>query len=141
MTSEIKRIEFPDRVEYRLNGKLHREDGPAIEFEDGSYEWYLNGLLHREDGPATQTNGSYEWWFEGLRHRMGGPAVEWACGIKEWAIKGLCHREDGPAVEHTDGTKEWWLKHEKITKEQLNVFRYHNFQKALINNRRSYKYF
>ncbi len=25
------------------NGKLHREDGPAIEEADGSKEWFLNG--------------------------------------------------------------------------------------------------
>ena len=25
-----------------LDGKLHREDGPAIEFPDGYKEWYLN---------------------------------------------------------------------------------------------------
>ena len=32
--------------EWWLNGKLHREDGPAIEWADGSKEWYLNGKLH-----------------------------------------------------------------------------------------------
>ncbi len=26
-----------------LNGKLHREDGPAIEWSDGTKEWWLNG--------------------------------------------------------------------------------------------------
>ena len=26
-----------------LNGKLHREDGPAIECADGNKFWYLNG--------------------------------------------------------------------------------------------------
>ena len=25
-----------------LNGKLHREDGPAIEYPNGSKEWFLN---------------------------------------------------------------------------------------------------
>jgi hypothetical protein len=32
-----------------LNGKLHREDGPAVEYENGNNHWYLNGKLHRED--------------------------------------------------------------------------------------------
>ena len=32
-----------------LNGKLHREDGPAIEGADGDKSWYLNGKLHREE--------------------------------------------------------------------------------------------
>lgn len=26
-----------------LNGKLHREDGPAIIWSDGLHEWWLNG--------------------------------------------------------------------------------------------------
>ena len=26
-----------------LNGKIHREDGPAVERADGSKFWYLNG--------------------------------------------------------------------------------------------------
>ena len=26
-----------------LNGKFHREDGPAIEFANGQKDWYLNG--------------------------------------------------------------------------------------------------
>ena len=37
------------------NGKLHREDGPAIvrHDADGSYaEYHRDGKLHREDGPA-----------------------------------------------------------------------------------------
>jgi hypothetical protein len=25
-----------------LNGKYHREDGPAVEYANGSKEWYLN---------------------------------------------------------------------------------------------------
>ena len=29
--------------EWYLNGKLHREDGPAIEWIDGCKSWYLNG--------------------------------------------------------------------------------------------------
>lgn len=26
-----------------LNGKLHRLDGPAVEFANGDKHWYLNG--------------------------------------------------------------------------------------------------
>ena len=28
---------------WNLNGKRHREDGPALELDDGSKYWYLNG--------------------------------------------------------------------------------------------------
>ena len=32
-----------------LNGELHREDGPAIEYADGSKSWYLNDILLTEE--------------------------------------------------------------------------------------------
>ena len=45
-----------------LHGKLHREDGPAVEWADGDKEWYLNGNRHREDGPAVEmANGTKHW--------------------------------------------------------------------------------
>ena len=47
-----------------LDGKFHREDGPAIVYEDGVKQWYLNGKLHREDGPAIEyPNGEKQWFF------------------------------------------------------------------------------
>jgi hypothetical protein len=47
-----------------LNGKLHRTDGPAIEYASGSKEWYLNDRLHRTDGPAIErADGSKEWFL------------------------------------------------------------------------------
>lgn len=45
--------------------------GPAaqkVECSDGSIEWRLNGKLHREDGPAVvRPDGTKEWWVEGHR--------------------------------------------------------------------------
>jgi hypothetical protein len=47
-----------------LNGKLHREDGPAIEDADGNKVWCLHGQLHREDGPAIENiNGTNLWYL------------------------------------------------------------------------------
>jgi hypothetical protein len=98
---------------------FHREDGPAIEFADGSKEWYLNGELHREDGPAIEfADGSKFWCLDGKRHREDGPAIEWANGTKEWYLNGKRHRKDGPAVEEADGTKFWYLDGESITEEE-----------------------
>lgn len=37
---------------YNKNKMLHREDGPAYIWADGTEVYYLNGKLHREDGPA-----------------------------------------------------------------------------------------
>ena len=46
------------------NGKLHREDGPAIERADGYKKWYKNGKLHREDGPAIEWAGRAKHWYQ-----------------------------------------------------------------------------
>jgi len=46
-----------------LDGRLHREDGPAIIYPDGSRVWYLNGHLHREDGPAIIWPSGSRWWY------------------------------------------------------------------------------
>ena len=76
---------YDDSKEWRLNGQLHREDGPAVEWDNGTNEWFLNDKLHREDGPAIEyANGSKEWWLNGNLHRIEGPAVEYANGSKEW---------------------------------------------------------
>lgn len=35
-------------------------------FENGSRGWYLDGKYHREDGPAVElSNGDKEWWLNG----------------------------------------------------------------------------
>ena len=52
-----------------LNGLLHREDGPAIEFADGYKAWYINGKFHRIDGPAIlSTEGYKAWYLEGIMY-------------------------------------------------------------------------
>jgi hypothetical protein len=93
----VTKIEVEGRVEY-LNekGELHREDGPACEYINGSKSWWINGKRHREDGPA----------------------IERSKGSKEWWLNGLCHREDGPAVVRSNGNKEWYLNGEYYTEQE-----------------------
>ncbi len=96
--------------EWRLNGKRHRVDGPAVERSDGEKVWWLNGKFHRIDGPAIEfSDGKKQWWLNGKRHRTDGPAYEDADGSKVWYRNGKLHREDGPAYERADGGKAWWL--------------------------------
>ena len=46
--------------------ELHRTDGPAVEWTDGTKFWYQNSLLHRTDGPAVEWNDdSMEWYING----------------------------------------------------------------------------
>ena len=46
-----------------LNGKYHREDGPAREYASSSKYWYLNDKLHREDGPAIEYANGDKYWY------------------------------------------------------------------------------
>ncbi len=46
-----------------LNGKLHRTDGPAVEWADRSKFWYLNDQLHRTDGPAIECADGPKYWY------------------------------------------------------------------------------
>jgi hypothetical protein len=94
VNKQIVRIECLDGTKkWYLNGLLHREDGPAVEWSNGYKSWYLNGLLHREDGPAIEyTNGYKVWYLNGQRHRQDGPAVEYPNGDKYWYLNGELHR-------------------------------------------------
>jgi hypothetical protein len=42
---------------------LHREDGPAIEYDNGGKSWWFNGKRHREDGPAIEEPYGYKEWY------------------------------------------------------------------------------
>jgi hypothetical protein len=96
-------------VRWYWRGQLHREDGPASEYVNGSKGWWRNGKRHRDDGPAVEyANGDKEWWRNGEPHRDDGPAIEHVDGYKAWYRNGQRHRDDGPAVEYADGYKAWW---------------------------------
>ena len=74
--------------------KIHRVDGPAIEYADGSKEWYVNGKRDRADGPAVEwASGAKFWFVNGERHRTDGPAIEWAGGYKSWFLNGVRYTE------------------------------------------------
>ena len=78
-------------------------------FPDGTKKWFLNGKYHREGGPAIERiSGTKQWWVNGKFHREGGPAIEWSNGSKEWYLNGERHREDGPAYEDLSGYKDWF---------------------------------
>lgn len=86
---------------------------------DGTREWRLDGKLHRIDGPAIiRPDGNEGWYFMGKLHREDGPAVIRPDGYKAWWLNGKIHREDGPAAEFSDGTKCWFLDGEPISEEE-----------------------
>ena len=82
------------------HGRLHRDDGPAQIWPDGSQYWYQHGNLHRDDGPA---------WI-------------WPHGKQQWYQHGMRHREDGPAVIEPNGTQQWfWYGKEVIEEEHAKL--------------------
>lgn len=84
MTSTKRIIRYLDD-----DGELHREDGPALIYYEGSKEWYIHGELHRE----------------------GKPAIMRANGDRLWMINGEIHRLDGPAVIHgKTPAKQYWIR-------------------------------
>ena len=91
-------------------------------YDSGNKKWFLNEELHREDGPAIEWNdGTKEWWLDGKLHREDGPAIEDINGKKHWYLNGKLHREDGPAIECANGDKRWWLNGAPISKEEFNA--------------------
>jgi hypothetical protein len=89
---------------------------PICEIDEfGAKCWWLNGKQHKEGGPAVEyANGTKFWYLNGKQHREGGPAVEDANGAKYWYLNGERHREDGPAIENANGYKAWYVDGEKI---------------------------
>lgn len=106
------RIDVYGDKRWYLDGKLHREDGPAVIFNgDVEEHWYKNGKLHRDGGPAlTNVDGSYEWYKDGVPHREDGPATYCAHNNRYiWYRDGELHRLDGPAVISGDGRMSWYI--------------------------------
>ena len=109
-----KLIDSAGNKHWRSDGKLHRDDGPAVEFHDGTLAWFQHDKLHRD----------------------GLPAVEWTDGIKEWWIDGIkqhdqmkyfnSHMDINPHI----GIKSYIekiakaLKIEDNMKEKINVFEF-----------------
>ena len=94
-------------------------------YANGYKSWLINGKLHREDGPAIENaNGDKHWFINGNCHREDGPAIENANGSKFWYLNGKLHREDGPAIEYADGSKEWRLNDESYTPSAHEIIIY-----------------
>ena len=104
---------------------------PKIEYYPNGQKWYerwvLNGKRHREDGPAVQrwhnVNGHnnqkwYEiWYLNDKRHREDGPAVQY------WNKEGIKVKEkwylNDKNYTRRDWIKELWkIKPEEARRQQ-----------------------
>lgn len=75
----------PREIKYFVDGKYHRENGPAFLEYDSSNRlqtemWYREDLFYRTDGPAITNYKrgkivSQEWYINDKRHSTDGPAI------------------------------------------------------------------
>ena len=109
------------------NDELHRDNGPAVVYKDGTEEWYKDGKRHRDDGPAViDTDGYQVWYKNGKRHRDDGPAVIVSDGSKVWYKNGKRHRDNGPAIIRSDGYKAWYKNGVRIKNDIQMLSKLHN---------------
>jgi hypothetical protein len=75
--------------------------------EDGDTVWLLNGMYHREDGPAVVwQNGDEDWYLHGDYHRTNGPAIVWHDGTASWYLHGSHYTFDGWLHQNNELTDE-----------------------------------
>ena len=91
------RIENGNKVWRNEKGQVHRLDGPAIEYANGTKYWYQKNQLHRDDGPAVEhADGSKAWYFEGKQYhavlcfRKGQTITKKPIESKTEAYKMMC---------------------------------------------------
>ncbi len=109
------------------DGKLHKDDGPAIiQYKDGEIvneEWWHHGKLHRQNNPARIQYHKGDvilqmWYQHNLLHREKGPAdITLSNGkvtTEKWYQNSKLHRLDGPAIKCADGYTRWYINGENV---------------------------
>ena len=123
----MKFDQIMEKVEIKNSGSIYEylflnvDEESKIEYSNGNKFWKLNGKLHRADGPASErSDGKKYWYLDGKLHRTDGPAIVYSNGDKVWYLNGECHRTDGPAIEYRNGTKYWYLNDKYYSEEDFN---------------------
>lgn len=104
---------------------IYHGNGVHNTYKDGTYKWYKNGKLHKDNGPAIIFFfGQQEWWIDGKKHRLDGPAVVKNDGSKYWFKNGKKHREDGAAVIHPHNVNAaWYIDGIELSEEEFEIFK------------------
>lgn len=56
MSSNLEIDNIGNKIWKNKKSELHREDGPAVEFSNGTKMWIINNEFHRTEGPAVIHN-------------------------------------------------------------------------------------
>ena len=86
--------------------------------DEGNRKWYKDSKLHRDNGPAVEWVNGDRWWCKDSKlHREDGPAIEYANG-NHWRYKtnGILHGNDH-ADELLDSLR-WWYHDREYSFEE-----------------------
>ena len=101
---------------FKLWESVEKRQSEPYKDAKGNVFWWVGGMRSREDGPAIEwANGTKEWWLNGKRHREGAPAKIYYDGRKEWWLNGNLHNVNGPAAEYPDGSVKWYINDKNFT--------------------------
>ncbi len=107
------------------DGRIHRNDGPAIVSAVGDhhicsagcvarYAWQYHGQFHRVGGPSNENlNSCQSWSLHGEYCRYDGPTEMYDHSIISWYQDDDLHRVDGPAIIDSNGDIMWYVHHER----------------------------
>jgi hypothetical protein len=62
--------QFDKVIRYQRDGLLHKSNGPALTWEDGSCAWMLYGNQHRYYGPWAGMTGGWRIHNTILKHHV-----------------------------------------------------------------------
>lgn len=79
----------------------------------GTKRYYKDNKLHRMDGPAIEFKEYRAWYKDGQRHRMDGPAMIWGCGYEQWWINGKQVSEEAVHQKQLQSRIDGFLKNNK----------------------------
>ena len=116
-----------------LNGKLSRENDPAIDRPYVFTEWRTNVTLNREDGPAGEwPDGTKKWYRTYKFPREDGPAK-----ILEYGHKVLRECDNKLYIENPENPEKREKREKKETKKHIRKLE--NIQKNYLNKKATTK--
>lgn len=141
MTQIVETTHDGSILHFKVTGRtrrLHNPDGPAVidprGIFGGARKWYRHGKLHRDDGPAIMWgDGDWDYYQNGKRHRLDGPASLRQDGIQVWVTSRSGGKWSTPTfdirwfindkhlISESDYNKAVarWLSYREVTREDI----------------------
>ena len=136
---------YPDTIKWYIQDyaghiMLHREDGPAVEYKNGDYEYFRKELLHNDKGPARcitkiTVNGKkqvvFQHFVNGKLHNEHGPSVYGDGVPDEYYLKGKHYK-----YQYLYETDLASLKEEKVCEDKIITIDGQDFKLVPIRSKK-----